>query len=243
MNDYNTIAIEKVRRTGIKSHTIVFVHGTSFGAWAWEEYFAPYFNQKGYDTYSFTFSKKINHGKDISTIEDYIFDFTSVLQECSGKISVIGHSVGCSIIMHCLDQYNYKIHKLIFLAPIPYYGMKKEYICFMKNFCIHRSLSKLYFTNRLTKNKEKEYVDKFRLTPSRITYELLRPIEEKKLCRKNNTLVIASAKDLGVTNKACIAVGEKFNAKIIFFPEMCHAIMLDPDWQLAAEEIERFIHE
>lgn len=241
MQVINENSLKIIKREGKLGHNILFVHGTSFGGWCWEEYFAPYFHKKGYNTYSFTFERKIENGKDKSNLKDYSLDFLYVLKKCAKPLTVIGHSVGCGIIMRNLNACIDDIDSLVLLTPIPYYSMRKEYIFFIKNFIKYKSFGKMYFGDRIEKESMRYYCDLFSPPSYRISMGLLNGIKKTRDFSKIRTLVVASLKDLGVSNRACIDVGRKFNAETIFFPNMCHAIMLDPEWKIVAETIHNFI--
>ncbi len=43
-----------------RPNPILFVHGAFHGAWAWEEYFLPYFADKGYEVHALNWR---GHGK------------------------------------------------------------------------------------------------------------------------------------------------------------------------------------
>ena len=83
--------------------TIVFVNGSSFGKWCWEENFCKFFKSKSINTVAFDFSgheksydkKKINS----MSLDDYSKELINQLKKIKDEIIIVAHSVGCSIVL------------------------------------------------------------------------------------------------------------------------------------------------
>lgn len=237
--------LEVVKRNGNNEKMIFFIHGSSGGAWCWEEHFSLFFNSYGYATCSFSMrGNGCSWGKDRFNkwgIDDYVQDCMQVLKSIDRKPIIIAHSVGCSILMRILSQYQDIAEKVIFLAPMPYNGVWAEYCRIgFSSLRYHDSLD-MYFGNRLAKEKVERYKEKCSPVSTRVSRQLLVPILLNKTFYKMNSLVIGSTSDLMVSKVAVYKVGKKFNSKIIMFPEMCHMLMLDPEWGKVADEIRRYI--
>ena len=78
--------------------TILFVHGMCHGAWCWEPYFLPYFEQLGYHCSAINLRGHEQPGSTVSInhigIEDYVADLQKAVSLLCEPPIIIGHSMG-----------------------------------------------------------------------------------------------------------------------------------------------------
>jgi pimeloyl-ACP methyl ester carboxylesterase len=87
---------------------LLFVHGTWHGSWCWEEYFIPYFLDRGYECHALNFR---GHGGSpnskslrITTIGNYVEDLTKVVNSMEKPPIFIAHSMGAYVVQHYLSK-------------------------------------------------------------------------------------------------------------------------------------------
>lgn len=238
--------IEIIEKNGSNGQTIVFVHGTSFGAWCWEENFSLFFNQKGYGTCSFSFrGNGRNFDKTLIhrlSLDDYAEDFTNIVKRMNDKPIVVAHSVGCIVVLKALQKYKISVSKIVLLTPTPNYGMLKEYLKFMLNCVRKKGLAKTYFSDRIKNDKLfMHYKSYLTICSRKVAIQLLKSQVDRDFSLDCDALVIGSMSDLTMSHNAIYSMGKYLHAKVVFFPNLCHAVMLDKDWILVAEEILEYI--
>ena len=104
---------------------LIFVHGGYATARCWDEYFLPYFNQRGFDCHALDLS---GHGDsegrerlDSFGIDDYVDDLAQVAQGLHTPAIVIGHSMGTVVVERFLEQGTARA--AILMAPVPPVGI------------------------------------------------------------------------------------------------------------------------
>lgn len=241
MND----RLEIIKKEKQDSQTILFIHGTSLGSWCWEEYFVPFFQKRGYGTCTFSIRGHGNSwGKDDINkfgLNDYVEDCLNVIRLLENRPIIIAHSVGCLVLLKLLYNFSVVADKIILLAPVTYTGMLGEYFKFFFKYIRYHGLPGIYFSKRIDTEKMNFYKNKFSEVSSRVSLQLLKPIKMPDSIKGEDILVIGSHDDMGVSELCVYKVGKKLKAKTIFFPDMCHMLMLDTEWNKIAEEILGFL--
>lgn len=221
--------------------TIVFVNGSSFGKWCWEENFFNFFKRENIDTIAFDFSgheyfydkKKINS----MSLRDYSNELMEQLRKIEGEIIIVAHSVGCAVVLYEIDNILSYTNKIIFLTPVGHRGMLFDYFKFIYNFLRKRDIARLYFDDKINPDKYDEYKSYLIPVSQKISFELLKNRKIKCVQKCADILIIASINDLTIRKSSVMKLGEKLRAKIIFISGLCHAVMLDSKWEIVAHEI------
>lgn len=112
---------------GNSKGTLLLLHGACHAAWMWENNFAPWYAQNGFDVYAMSLR---NHGesdysanlKNIS-IKDYVEDLSTVINEINKPLYLIGHSMGGFIIQHYLAKEHNRVIKAVLLCSVPPHGL------------------------------------------------------------------------------------------------------------------------
>lgn len=106
---------------------LLLLHGACHGAWMWEDNFAPWFAQNGFDVYTMSLR---NHGKSDSVanlknirIRDYVEDLSSVIKGLNKPLYLIGHSMGGFIIQHYLTREQDRVTGAALLCSVPPHGL------------------------------------------------------------------------------------------------------------------------
>lgn len=100
---------------------ILFVHGMSFAAWGFEEYFAPYFVEHGYTTHSMSLRNHGGSGDNSKvrwqSLASYVKDVKQVIEEIGQPPILIGHSMGG--LLSQIVARDGEVAALVTLASVP----------------------------------------------------------------------------------------------------------------------------
>ena len=104
--------------------TIVFVHGMCHGAWCWEEYFIPFFEQLGYHCIAFDLPGHSQQGSAKAirfSLDDYVDALADIVDKLEDDPIIIGHSMGGMILQKYLA--NGRCKKAILMSSVPPSGV------------------------------------------------------------------------------------------------------------------------
>lgn len=109
-----------------KPTPLLFVHGILHGAWCWQEFFLPYFAEKGYHASTLSLrghgNSSIKQSLRFTRIKHYVEDVneaaTQIQQETGQRPVVIGHSMGGLITQKYLEKYDAPAGVLLATAPV-----------------------------------------------------------------------------------------------------------------------------
>lgn len=120
--------------------------------------------------------------------------------------------------------------------------IKRLQKAFLVNFHnIMRSKSCFYFSNRLDESVESVYLDKFTDESRQIELLMIRKKVPVGYEWNYKTLVMGSLNDNCMPISVLLDTAKIFKAKLIIYQEHCHDMMLDPAWEIVAEDILGFI--
>ncbi|MHA8081491.1 alpha/beta hydrolase [Aquirufa regiilacus] len=104
--------------------TLVFVHGMCHGAWCWERYFIPYFEELGYTCLAINLPGHAEAGssKSISySLNRYVKALEELVDSLDEAPILIGHSMGGMVVQRYLKTGRCK--KAVLLASVPPQGV------------------------------------------------------------------------------------------------------------------------
>ena len=250
---------------------LVFVHGVSHGAWCWEnfvEYFTKIgyacfvINLRGHGD---------NNKNKKGTLKKYVNDVSRCIDGCKkycddskipySKPSLIGHSMGGGIVEIYMNEHSNKIKNAILFAPATAQGMginaftttfsktglyteptvlgwKTNKYLLNSNFFVAKTDNK-NFTPRITDKKELEFYDKHLCSEN--MFAMLGLIKFKLSKPNVPVFVIGSDKDAYFPTDSLNATANFYDTKPMILRGLCHDMMLDPEWEKAAESVLKFI--
>lgn len=245
----------------MKKETLVFVHGVCHGAWVWTN-FMDFFSTRGYDCYAL--SLRGHCGSDgraelnTFTLDDYVQDVIQILAPFNGDAIVIGHSMGGGIVQKLIGEHPGYAKAAILLASIPPCGQGDEVSAGM----IERSSKGIYdlaklaagesltleeisqcslFGGRILINEVEEYCKYLQPESQKALGELYYPISQHYDKVKIPVAVIGSSNDLVFADRELQITADAYGVKPVIFIDLCHDMMIDPEWEKAAMTILNFL--
>lgn len=245
-----------------KATPILFVHGKWHGAWCWQEYFMPYFAQKGYDVYAVSMR---GHGESEGreklrwhSIDDYADDVHWAVEQIGTSPIIIGHSMGGFITQKYLETHQAPAAAL--LTPVPYYGlwgstanlllrhpwMVIKSVATMSLYPVVETpelareglFSKDIAEDTLDKYYEQLQDESFRAYLDELGLNLVRP---KRV--KTPILVIGAEDDTVIPLKSIHDTARAYQSEPFVIPNMAHDAMLESNWRVAADHILNWLTE
>ena len=234
--------IKKIQTKNTES--ILFVHGAYHAAWCWEKHFIDYFFNNGYNVYALSFR---NHGRsekieyiNLIKMNDLVSDLEQTVNKIPGKINIVAHSIGCRIVQLYLNEHLNRVAKLVLMSPMP---IKHTFLQLFKIKIrqLGKPMEYILFYNRLSC---KEYISLLESESKKVEYSLIHTVRlQKSIIEKIPCLVIGSFNDKCVTLQSVLSNADIYEGKVIIYPQMCHNMMLDPDWKNVADDILNFFSE
>lgn len=248
---------------GEKKGTLLFVHGVCHGAWAWD-HFMEYFSLQGYDCYALSLR---GHGNsegrenlDSFSLSDYVQDVIQVIAPFEGDAIVLGHSMGGGIVQKLICEYPGYVKAAILLATVPPVGMDQQVLEYMQNASPEgvAALAKLlnkeeltleevaqisFFGGRIPSDEIEKYAKYLQFESITATGELYLPISRNYENVDIPVGVIGSSNDQIFADREIRLTAEAFGTEAIMLKDLCHDMMIDPEWELAAAAVLDFLNQ
>ncbi|RLA18890.1 MAG: alpha/beta hydrolase [Gammaproteobacteria bacterium] len=240
---------------------LIFIHGAYVAAWCWDEFFLSYFASKGHDVYAFSLR---GHGKSggysqavWTSLNDYVEDLCHVVSQIDGDPIIVGHSMGGMVLQKYLEKNS--CQSAILMASVPHEGLLGPSLSMA---ALHPlsffSFQSTHYTgqNAFTpmvgqsalfhRDMHPADVQKYLSRMQSISTRAVHDMSWLSLPRKHNPhnvpmLVLAAENDALFSINSQRATAKANNADFDSFPDMSHAMMLEPDWQLVADKIVEWV--
>ena len=220
---------------------IIFVHGVYHGNWCWEKEFLNKFRDNGYEVHCPDLREYSDADERKSLLLTYTAHLHRLAEQCKSKPIIVVHSAYSIVLLEYLKRYSDAVEKVVFITPI---AIKKPLprILFSGIKQIFQTKETVFFTNRLSEKKEREYISRLCAEKSGFTMET----SKKHWGRNDRTdvpvLFIGSENDKCVSASWVRENAEIFGSKCVIYKEMCHDMMLDPERDKLADDILNFLN-
>lgn len=235
---------------------ILLVHGIFVGAWVWEEHFMPYLSEAGYNVHALSLS---GHGESCGrerlmglTLKDYVSDLDEAVAEIGRPVVAVGHSMGGAVVQGAIRNGTHLAGAAL-LASVPPGGlMAANFAMMFSRPALWRELSSMFtgveinaevmrdglFSNRVDAKTFDRYMARGGLESSIIGIELqgLMPFAPMPW-QAPPMLVVGGSEDRLIRREDLWATGAWYGVEAQVLPGMSHSVMLDPDWQVAADAL------
>jgi len=241
-------------------HTpILFLHGAWHGAWCWEDYFLPYFAQQGYAAHAMSLrAHGLSEGrKQIrwNSIEDYITDLVQVVKSLPEPPVIVAHSLGGFVLQRYLEFYDAPAAVLI--APVPAHGgfsftwrmLRTRPGAYLRASLtlspyalvnsVERTQAAFFSSTMPRADVERHFAriqeDSFRAYLDFLAFSLpnIQDIRERNV----PTLIIGGENDGLFEQREFEALAKLYDAGLTIIPGTAHDVMLEANWQQAADRI------
>ncbi len=240
---------------------LLFIHGAWHGAWCWDEFFLPYFAERGFDAHALSLR---GHGKSSGKerlqwvrIKEYVEDVVQIAQQLPQPPIVIGHSMGGFVAQKYLEQYF--APGGILMASAPPKGVLRTTLAFGKRHPlvllktnVKMRLGPIVETPALAREMLfSEEMDDTTLSAyfnqlqdeSYLAYIDMMGLNLPRPKRvKSPMLVLGGTKDQIFTSEEIEETAVSYNTSPHLFP-MAHGMMLEEGWQSVADTIAEWLHD
>jgi pimeloyl-ACP methyl ester carboxylesterase len=241
---------------------LLFVHGTSHGAWCWEVHFLDYFAQHGFAAHAVNLR---GHGHSAgrghlrwTRISDFVVDLAEAVRHLPSRPILIGHSMGGFIIQKYLEHHTAPAAVLLSspspagLLPTALRSARRHPLIFSK-VSLTQSLWPLIATPDLAREAfyakdlpevqmlaywQQMQDDSFRAFLDMVALDLPKPA-----LVKTPLLVLGVALDNMIRPREIEATARAYHTRAVIIAGVAHNSMLDPRWQTVAERILAWITE
>lgn len=239
---------------------LLFVHGAFIGAWCWDEHFLQYFADRGYDAWAIDLRGHADHEEtaDLASIDDYVADMLLAVEQIAGSPVLIGHSMGAIVVQRALRRAQARAVSL--LAPVPPNGLLgSSFMLAAKNPEIFNEINKMQlfdgitgspdmlrraiFSQQLPAADVKRYLARMRHESQRALFDLSWP---QHFWIERTTIpvqVMGGADDLFFPPSLVEETASLHGVQAEIIPGMAHAVMLDMNWELAAQRLAAWLEQ
>jgi pimeloyl-ACP methyl ester carboxylesterase len=204
------------------------------------------------------------------SLNDYMDDVLEAIRRLKEKPVLIGHSMGGAVVQKIVHAHPDTIKMAILLASVPPQGLLKDLLriyltrfregfatlLFNRRRTSEDWLSQLLFSDNLTVEEKNEFTKLLQLESRRAIGDLLKrvvpvptsslwagPTGERNRPPQVPMLVLGSKKDAFFPEKTVESTAKAYQTQPIIFSDLCHDMMLDPQWRSVADSIHTFLCE
>lgn len=240
---------------------LLFVHGGYCDAWCWEPHFLPWFAAKGWPAYALSLrGHGASEGEEtlfMAGLDDFVADVEHVAGTLDAPPILIGHSMGAAICERMMATRPVRGAALI--APIPPAGllpvaarlaaMNPSYLSHMAALDPSRLtadvltvLRPFYFSENVDGAILKEAIGHLSSESPRALFDLALRLHWALPHGSSSPVMVMGAQEdrIAIPEDVQATAGHHRVAATIL-PGMGHMLMLEPEWQVAAQAIARWL--
>ncbi len=240
---------------------LLFVHGAYVAAWCWDEFFLSYFADKGHDVYAVSLR---GHGKSqghsqsaLASLNDYIADLRHAVSVVDGDPVIIGHSMGGMVLQKYLEQHSCK--SAVLMASVPSSGLfgssvsmaMRQPFSFLTtpisqqitmNGIMPTVGQRELFHRDMPHAEAKKHLSRMQSISTRAIHDMTWLNLPRKHNPQNIPMLVLAAENDSLFSVSSQQTTARLNrADFDSFPDMSHAMMLEPNWQQVADKIADWI--
>ncbi len=244
----------------VRPAPLLFVHGAWHGAWCWQEHFLPYFVRNGYRCCAVSLR---GHGGSDGRVrwaswKDYLMDIHEAASRLDLSPVLIGHSMGGYLVQKYLEYF--PATAAVLLASIPSHGILPYLVRFaVRHPGIFLKTALTLTPYHLVGTPELAHeglfspempVEQVRKYWEKLTHESFRMVLDSSMLAlpkpkrivKTPVLVIAAEDDQLFHVNEEKATARNYRAELHVIPAMAHDVMLEKEWQQAADLTLNWLH-
>jgi len=236
---------------------LLFVHGAFVAAWCWDDYFLPYFEKQGYTACALSLrGHGASRGRDdmlSASIDDYESDLLRVARHIAGPVVVVGHSMGGMVVQRCLHRMD--AAAAVLMAPVPTEGLLgSSFLLAARDPALFQEINVIQYANpkfdSMQGMRHAVFSDRVAGADLNRHFARMQPESQRAVFDLSwpqhffvghasdvPVLVLGGGKDAFFPPSMIESTARIYGGRPQIFPEMGHAMMLEPDWQQAADHI------
>jgi pimeloyl-ACP methyl ester carboxylesterase len=239
---------------------LLFIHGGYCDSWCWEPHFLPWFAAKGWPAYALSLrGHGASEGADalfLAGLDDYVADVEHVVARLPAQPVLVGHSMGAAICERMMATR--PVRGAALLAPVPPAGllpvaarlaaMHPSYLSHMAGLDptrltedVLRVLRPFYFSEQVDREILAEATTHLSGESPRALFDLaLRLHWALPHGSQSPVLVMGAADDRIAIPEDVRATAAHHRVEANILPGMGHMLMLEPEWENAAQAIAKW---
>jgi pimeloyl-ACP methyl ester carboxylesterase len=251
--------ISQLPVTATKKKPLLFIHGAFSGAWCWQEHFLPYFARKGYPAYAVSLR---GHGQSegammlpFTGLADYVDDVCQIVSRLDQVPILIGHSMGGMVVQKYLETHASQAIAAILMASVPpqglwipsiYLALSNPFLFWQLNF-IHyidlrlatpAVLRAALFSEEVPTEQVEKYLLLMQGESQQVIIDMMGLNLPPWRFKPNVPVhVLGAEKDAFFPKSVIQQTATVYGTKAHIFPNLAHAMMLEPQWQVVADDI------
>ncbi len=238
---------------------LLFVHGAFGGAWIWEQHFLPFFAERGFEAHALSLR---GHGESggweqlpYARLRDYVDDLAQVAAAMPTPPVLVGHSMGGIVIQKYMQTH--ATPAVVLMASVPPHGLIGTFcgIAFTNPRLFYElgmiqtlgpwmadagAVRRALFSDDCPKEIIDAVLPRLQAESSMVILDLVGldlPPSTPSPAMKTPVLVLGARRDAFVFRGGLEATAKTYRTRPEIFPDMAHAMMLEPGWQAVAERI------
>lgn len=244
-----------------KPTPLLFVHGAFSGAWIWDAKFLPWFAGQGWEAHAVSLR---GHGGSEGRerlhsfgIADYVDDVLEAAARCSTPPVLIGHSMGGLVVQRALRKGGFPAGVLMASAPphgllsstlglmwrAPYVFQQMSMLMAAGTSGIDpAAVRRAMFSDSMPAEEAARYEPFLQEESSRVMMDIGGWIPFPLLPPRGlPVMVMGAEQDLLFPRDEILWTARALGTDAVFMPGMGHAIMLERDWEQAAQRIDGWL--
>ncbi|MFO1372468.1 MAG: alpha/beta fold hydrolase [Candidatus Competibacteraceae bacterium] len=240
-----------------KSTPLLFVHGSFSEAHIWDENFLPYFARHGYEAHAFSLrGHGLSEGHErLHTwrLADYVADLVRAAATMPSPPLLIGHSMGGMIIQKYLESHP-AVAGVVLMASAPPQGLLPTtlhmalrhpflfpqiwlFSLLGPNYGTPDLMRRALFSPNMPFSKLREFFRYVQAESQMVSLDMLglNPLRLKPEALQMPFLVLGAQNDVFIAPALVEQTARFYHAEVKIFPNMAHAMMLESNWQDAAD--------
>lgn len=250
-----------VNGSGGSRAPLLFVHGAYVGAWCWAEHFLPWFAARGFEAHALSLR---GHGKSGGHdrlhgfgLGDYVDDLELAIQALPRPPVVIGHSMGSLVVQKYLERGKGTLPAVVHACPVPPFGLLPstfqlalfrpglfaEINALAGGHGASRSaLAQALFSGAVEPERFDRYYARMQGESRRALVDMtLWGLPQLWRMQRVEALVLGAEHDALIAPGLARSAASLLGAQYRLLDGMGHAVMLEAEWEKAAEAVLEWI--
>ncbi len=236
---------------------LLFVHGAFVAAWCWDDCFLPYFARHGFAVHALSVR---GHGGSAdwealshASLDDYATDVLRIARHIGGPLVAVGHSMGAMVVQRTLHRM--QAAAVVLMAPVPPDGLLGSALLLAARdlalfgelnliqyahpgFASLQGVQRAVFSERVPEAEIARHFARMQPESQRAVFDLSWPQHFFIGHAKGVPVLVAGGgKDAFFPPETVESTARIYGVGAEIFPDMAHAMMLEPDWREAADRI------